>query len=565
MVVLGGLAQAGTAGTANIAAAEIVAFLTNWRLVDRCTANASDTIRSIYSAKGAEIQAVSAFSNAVCFRQSTMRVLTKFILALFLCNSALLGQTSSSERVDTIRTALASNDFARAIDLTRAALRESPRNPQLWTFQGIAQAGRGDNPAALDSFNHALKIDPNSLGALAGAAQSAYATDNRAEAIPHLNHLLRLRPGEPTAHAMLAVLEYRAGNCAGAIEHFEKAGELIRSQVDALNAYGTCLVKLKQFAHATGVFGQALNLRPENQRERLLLASLQIMTRKPKDALVTLEPLLDSPDPSANALQLASAASEDSGDTPKAVETLRQAILRDPSNVSLYLDFANLAFSHESFQVGIDVISEGMKLQPQAAPLYVARGVLYVQLAQYEKAQDDFEKAQQLDPRESLGAAAQGLAAVQANDPEQALTTVNRKLAIHPNDPVLLYLRADVLSQKGAEPGTAEFQLAMQSVRKAIALNPKLASARVTMAKLYMQTEQYAAAAEQCRKALASDPKDQTALYRLIQALRKLGQQKEIPELLQRLAVLREQATKEEGDRYRYKLIEENDAGARLQ
>jgi tetratricopeptide (TPR) repeat protein len=190
--------------------------------------------------------------------------------------------------------------------------------------------------------------------------------------------------------------------------------------------------------------------------------------------------------------------------------------------------------------------------------------VLYVQLAQYEKAQDDFEKAQQLDPRESLGAAAQGLAAVQANDPEQALTTVNRKLAIHPNDPVLLYLRADVLSQKGAEPGTAEFQLAMQSVRKALALNPKLASARVTMAKLYMQTEQYAAAADQCRKALASDPKDQTALYRLIQALRKLGQQKEIPELLQRLAVLREQATKEEGDRYRYKLIEENDASAHL-
>ena len=51
------------------------------------------------------------------------------------------------------------------------------------------------------------------------------------------------------------------------------------------------------------------------------------------------------------------------------------------------------------------------------------------------------------------------------------------------------------------------------------------------------------------------DPKDQTAVYRLIQALRKTGQKKEIPELLQRLAKLREQATEEERQRYRYKLF----------
>jgi tetratricopeptide (TPR) repeat protein len=191
--------------------------------------------------------------------------------------------------------------------------------------------------------------------------------------------------------------------------------------------------------------------------------------------------------------------------------------------------------------------------------------VLYVQLAQYEEAESDFEKAQELDPGESLGAAAQGLAAVQANDPERALATINQKLSANPNDPVLLYLRADVLAQKGAEPGTSEFEFAMQSVKKAIALRPSLGSARVTLAKFYMQTGKYAEAAEQCRKALASDPKDQTALYRLIQAQRKLGQLKEIPGLLKQLAALREEATKEERERYRYKLIEESDPGVHPQ
>ncbi len=88
-------------------------------------------------------------------------------------------------------------------------------------------------------------------------------------------------------------------------------------------------------------------------------------------------------------------------------------------------------------------------------------------------------------------------------------------------------------------------------------MQPTLAAARGVLAKLYMQNGQYQEAIDQCRKALANDPKDQTAVYRLIQALRKTGQKQEIPELLQRLAQLREQATKDERERYRYKLFEE--------
>ena len=484
---------------------------------------------------------------------------TKFIGAILLCVSSVFGQGQKDNPLDAIRAALASRDFDHAVELIRAELRRSPNNARLWTFQGIAFAGEGDNSNALLSFKNALKIEPNNVGALAGAAQSAYATNKSAEAVPLLNRLLRLRPDEPTAHAMLAVLEYREGNCADATTHFEKAGEVIRSQIDGLNAFGTCLVKLKKLGQAESVFSQALKLRPEDRRERHLLASLEIMTRKPQEALATLKPLLDDADPSADTLQLASAAYEDLGDTPRAVETLRQALLRDPLNVSLYLDFANISFSHESFQVGIDVIDEGLRLQPKSADLYLARGVLYVQLAQYDKAEADFEKAQELDPGQSLGAAAQGLAAVQENDLDHALATVQAKLKQNPNDPMLLYLQADVLTQKGADSGTPEFQLALQSAERAIKLRPTLAAGREVLAKLYMQTGQYKEAADQCRKALASDPKDQTALYRLIQALRKMGDKDELPALLKRLASLREETTKEEREKYRYKLIEEGE------
>jgi len=491
------------------------------------------------------------------FVRVSLRLLELALLLIASC-SAALAQTSEGS-VESITAAMRARDYDKAVELTRAALTGSPDNAQLWTLQGIALASKGDNQEALPAFQRALKISPNNLAALAGASQIEY-LEGKPAAAQHLNHLLELRPAEPTAHAMLAVLEYRKGNCGGALPHFEKAGQLLDSQLDALHAYATCLVRLKRMDDAVETFQRALALRPHDPHEHLVLASIQLMAHKPQDAIRTVQPLLEAKDVDADTLQLASTAYEEAGDTPRAVSTLRQALLLAPQDVSLYLDFANICFTHESFQVGIDVLTEGLLLQPKADDLYVARGVLYVQLAQYDKAEADFEKAYELNPNQSLSTAAQGLAAVEANDLDHALQSVQAKLARKPNDPLLLYLQADVLSQKGADPGTPEFQLAMQSAKKAVALQPTLAAARGVLAKLYMQTRQYAEAIEQCRKALVIDPKDQTAVYRLIQALRKTGEKKEIPELLQRLALLREQTTKEEKEHHRYKLFEEDTA-----
>jgi tetratricopeptide (TPR) repeat protein len=489
----------------------------------------------------------------------SMTVLCRIVglgIVLLFCQATGFSQTPDSQ-IEPIASAIRIRDYDKAVELSRAALQGSPNNAQLWTLEGIALASKGDNQDAQTAFQRALKIAPNTIAALAGAAQIEYQEGNAA-ALPLLNRLVQLRPDEPTAHAMLAVMEYRRGSCAAAAPHFAKAGELLDSQLDALHAYATCLVRLKRMDEAVTTFQRALAIRPDDPREHLVLASIQLMAHKPEDALQTLQPLLGSPGVDADTLQLASTAYEDTGDTPQAVGLLRQALLLAPRNVSLYLDFANICFTHESFQVGVDVLTEGLLLQPKADDLYVARGVLYVQLAQYDKAEADFEKAYDLNPNQSLSTAAQGLAAVQANDLDHALESVETKLARKPNDPLLLYLRADVLSQKGADPGTPEFALAMQSAKRAVALQPTLAAARGVLAKLYMQTGQYQEAIGQCRKALAIDPKDQTAVYRLIQALRKTGDKREIPELLQRLAQLREQATKEEKEHYRYKLFEED-------
>src|ERR1700685_8328 len=105
---------------------------------------------------------------------------------------------------------------------------------------------------------------------------------------------------------------------------------------------------------------------------------------------------------------------------------------------------------------------------------------------------------------------------------------------------------------------TPEFETALRSARRAVALQPSLGAAQGVLAKLYLQSGKYQEAAEECRKALASNPHDQASLYHLIQALRKTNNTSDIPELLKRLALLRKQAAREQSQRYQYKLVEED-------
>lgn len=482
-----------------------------------------------------------------------------FLLFLLGLRVAVAAQNApQNEVIEPIASALRGREFQKALKLLRPALEASPGNAQLWAMQGSAYAGEGHTKKALASFRRSLKISPDYLPALEGAIQIEYEAGDPA-AIPLLQRMLHLRPADATSHGMLAVLEYQQGNCGAAVSHFEKTRTLFDSKASALDAYAICLVKLKHPDRAEGVFERALALNPDDRRERRLLASVELMAHQPREALTTLEPLLQGSDQEVETLELAATAYEDNKDTPQAVAALRKAILLDSKNVNLYVDFANLSAAHDSFQVGIDVVSDGISQLPQAVPLYLARGVFYVQLAQYDKAEADFETAHTLDPRQSLSSAAQGMLAAQEDDVGRALAIVQAKLVQKPKDAGLLYLQADFLSQKGVEPGTADFQLAMHSAKQAVTLQPALSGARTVLAKLFLQEEKYPEAIEQCRKALEQNPKDQTALYHLIQALRKTGDNKrEMPDLLKQLAVLRKEAAREESERKQYKLVEED-------
>jgi tetratricopeptide (TPR) repeat protein len=486
------------------------------------------------------------------------RIAVAFFL-LAICATAVAttagAQTSAdSTSISAIQAALRTGDNEQALSLIHTQLQKWPKDVRLWALEGITLTNLGRNKEALTAYNKALAISPDYLAALEGAAELEYKAGST-RAIPLLQRILKARPDEPTTHAMLAALAYKKHDCPTAVEHFQKSGPVLSSQPTALEEYGACLIDLQRPDDALPVFEQILTLLPNDSHARYNLAVVQLTAQHSADAINTLQPLLDQSAPDPDVLDLASAAYEETGDTPRAVTLLRQAIVAKPQRVKYYVDFAALSFKHESFQVGVEMIDAGLTQSPKAAPLYIARGILYIQMGQFDKGQYDFEAANKLDPGQASAAVAEGLAQLQASNLGQALKTVETELKAHPNDAFLHYLKAEIISQGGPAVGSREFNDAVKAASRAVQLQPDFPLARNVLGNLYLQSDQNERAIEQCRAVLRENPSDQIAMYHLLLALRKINDPKaEVPGLVKRLAELRAQSQQQEASASRYKL-----------
>jgi tetratricopeptide (TPR) repeat protein len=479
----------------------------------------------------------------------------RLIVALF---GVLVFAQVRADPSANIAAAIRDHRYEEAARLARSALEGTPNDIRILTMEAIALTALGNDRDALAAYRKALRLSPNYLAALEGEAELEYKAGND-DAVALLDRLLKLQPGNPTAHAMRGVMAWKHNDCETAVRHFTRAGDVISGQPGALQQYAQCLVRLQRPADAIPMLRRLVALDPADRHARYRLAAAQFMAKAYADALATLGPLIEGQGADPEALDLASAAWEAAGETPRAVAALHQAIVLDPANPRLYVAFASLCLTHKSASVGIDMINAGFLRSPGAPELYVARGVLYVQLAQYDQADADFAMAERLDPRRGFGSLARGLSQIQQNDFDKALATVREQLKTQTKDHFLYYLLAEILTSQGAQPGSPEFREAIAAASRAVQLKPDFSLARDVLSRLYLESGQIDRAIEQCRLALRDNPTDATALYRLIRALQKSGHpgaQDEIKALLQRFNEVREQLARQEAEEGRYKLVE---------
>ena len=461
--------------------------------------------------------------------------------------------------VASIESLIRSGQLDQALRLTRSTLGESPGDVRVWTLQGIAFSLQKNDREALAAFDEALRLSPKSIPALKGKAQLLYRTEDE-RAVPTLRTLVELDPADEVAHEMLAVLEARKGSCKTAIGDFESSARGVAGHAVSLELYGSCLQQTGQMQKAVAAFRQLASLVPEQDSAKYDLAVLLVDAKRYAEALIALKPLLRPDQTDPDIFSLAAEAYEATGDTPNAVSHLRQAILLNPKNAAYYTAFALLCLDHESFEVGVKMLTLGVNLIPADPSLYVSRGLLYAQLAVYDKAEADFKMAEHLDPRQSISSYAMDLAEVEQDRPDLALEKVRAQLHSHPDSAQLNFLLAELLEQDAAAGNAQSSQEAIAAALKVVELRPTFVAARNLLASLYLGSEQYQAARQQSELALKDDPLDRAAIYHLIVALRhssSAADREELQKCVKRLAQAQQAGREHDLRNKSFKLVEE--------
>ncbi len=442
--------------------------------------------------------------------------------------------------------------------MVETALRNSPRNPHLWTLGGIIDSITGKTADASKDFETALKLAPDDPAALRGEVQILYKLQDK-RAIPLLERILAQDANDSTAHEMLATMEEKQGDCKGAVEQFALAGAATASHPLSLEGYGKCLMQLQRPADAAPIFQQLTAALPQQTWPRYDLAVALADAGQNQSAIEVLAPLIAGNHPDPDALRLASDAYEATGETPKAVALLRQAIVLNPDEPSYYVAFTALCLNHDSFKVGVDMLDIGIRHIPRNSSLYIARGLLFAQMAQYDNAEADFRVAEKLDAAQGVSAFAIDLTDLQKNKPEEAIEHVRAQLRTHPHSALLHYLLAKLLWAQGNQAGSPAMEEAQKEASAAIAIKPDLNEARDLLADIDIASSRYTDAEQQSRTALQNDSSDQTAIYHLIVALRHSHQDHaaaEIPALVKHLSALQQQSLDQETARKHFSLVE---------
>ena len=461
-------------------------------------------------------------------------------------------QTTQPAAVSAVVSQLRAGNPSAALDLAQKALGSHSGDCQLLSLEGVAFAAQQQGEKALESFHHALTHCPKYLPALEGAAQLEYARKSP-EAIPLLQRVLAQTPNNPPAEAMLATSLARAGNCTAALPRLATLAAILGADHPELQqTYATCLA---DSGDVTAALGQYKSLAAQHPTDAYQydIAVLTWRNHDGQGAVAALQPLLNA-GTFEPAFSLASRIAESLGDTAHAVEWLRTAIVLAPDNIDNYLAFANLAFVHSSFQVGIDVLNAGVARLPTAAPLLVARGVLEVQLSQEQQAIADFQQAHKLDPQLSLSTDALGIVKSQQHQDQASVNLFRQGAAQHPDDPIVQYLLAEQISSHDSTD--ANLLAAIAAAKRATELDPQYEPAHNLLAQLYLRAQKPTLAIEQAKLALAQDPNDQEALYQELMASRRSGDRAAVKALVARLNAARKQNADKQHDIDQYRLVE---------
>ena len=434
------------------------------------------------------------------------------------------------------RLAAAAKDLPAALATVDQVLAMHPDDPAAWALKGnlLLATPDGRKPAT-DALAKSLQLKPDQAQTLATLITVHIAQGDLDAARKQFVSLKKLAPNQLNTLFLEANLAYAGSDHARARDLLQALLRVLPDDLNILMSAGENNLRLGATLEAEAQFAKAVALAPAHPLARRLLAQAQLKLGQPAKALVTLAPLVDGAQPTANVLALAAQARLLNNE-PKAADLLfaRLAALKptDPT-VRTALATAGLGKNHDGavfselrsiaaddskgnsadmaligvhlqrgqFDDGLDALAALEKKRPTDPQVQHLRGQMLAMKPDNAGARAAFNQALKLNARYFPSVAALAALDLRDKQPGAARQRFQDFLKLQPNSSGAMLALAELLQREGAP--SAEVQKQIEAAVKAA---PVEAGARIALITHHLSLRHAEAAANAAQAATSALP-----------------------------------------------------------
>jgi tetratricopeptide (TPR) repeat protein len=205
-----------------------------------------------------------------------------------------------------------------------------------------------------------------------------------------------------------------------------------------------------------------------------------------------------------------------------AAREIQQSIRLNPENEDYYIQLAQVFIDYNTPEPCILLLKPALRRFPSSARIRFVLGVAYLKSSQFEQARQSLKESLRMRPRDPLALHALAMASEAAEDWKGLLETAQTMQTLHAQEDQSCYYQAEAYYSlyRGRPERRREIE---EVLRRSLALNPHFAESQILMGKLELDDGSYRAAVESFKRATAIEPHLAAAYYNLAIAYQRLG------------------------------------------
>ena len=368
----------------------------------------------------------------------------------------------------------------------------APQSENIRIKRGIESYTRGYLNDAISEFNEVLESNASDKDKAIALTYLGIISDDRGnhtKAVEYYNRALTYNREGPDIYRNLALSHRASKDYEKAEQYAEKALALNPRDVNSLILLGNIYYEMNKYKEAIRVYGQALDLSPDNPSVLYNMGSALVKT----------------------------------GDEFSAIEYFKKAGTADRIGEVAYKAYSRLGVLYTERMDYLNAekyLEQALAIRPQDAVNNYNMGIAYFKQNKTDKALEMFENAEKYGARDMQMMENVGEAYFSLNQFDRSLAAYNRILLTSQRNVRILSRIGDIYYRKG------ELDRAYDSFRRITEIEPATENARIAylnMGNIMDDAQRYEDAIRAYQKALSISPKDAAAHHNLGIAYKHAG------------------------------------------